>query len=66
MIKDRGVSIKVSEDFYRMMEKTRLNLINRYQIKISSHIKLTKLMAQNINLFKNKQWINQIKNGIKK
>jgi len=63
MKKERGVSVKVSEDFYRMMERIRLNLKLQHNIKINSHTKLTQLLAKNKNLL-NKQWINQIKNGI--
>jgi len=61
MKKEKGVSMKVSEDFYRMVERTRLQLKNKYKIKISSHIKLTKMMAKNKGLFKNKNWIKEVK-----
>lgn len=60
-MKTKGVSVKVSENFYRMMEGIRINLNNQYKIKVSSHVKLTDMMARNKGLFKNKKWINQIR-----
>lgn len=60
-LKDRGVSVKVSRDFYKMMERVRLNLNNKYKIKVSSHVKLTNIISKNPSLFQNKQWIKQVK-----
>jgi len=61
MRKEKGVSIKVSEDFYRTMERMRLKLNNKYNIKVSSHIKLTKMLAKNKKMFENKDWIRRMK-----
>lgn len=61
MRKDKGVSVKVSEDFYRKMEALRLQLRNKHKIKVSSHIKLTKMLAQNKGLFQNKSWLAQMR-----
>ena len=60
-MKNRGVSVKVSESFYRMMQGIRLNLNNKHKIKVSSDIKLTDMMARNKGLFKNKRWIQSVK-----
>jgi hypothetical protein len=59
--KDKGVSAKVGSDFYRMMERVRLNLRNQHGIKISSDIKLTNMWARNPQMFINKKLIGQIK-----
>lgn len=59
-MKDKGVSIKVSENFYRMMERTRLNLKNKYGLKVGSHVKLTEMFSKNPKLFSNRKWIKQI------
>lgn len=62
-MKDKGVSVKVSIDFYRLMERMRLQLNNKYKIKVSSHVKLTKMMAQNKGLL-NRKSIRRMQNGI--
>jgi hypothetical protein len=44
-MKDRGVSVKVSSDFYRMMERTRMNLKSK-GINVKSHVKLTQAWSK--------------------
>jgi len=61
MSKNRGVNTNVDENFYRMMERARLMFKNKYGIKISSHVKLTGLMAKNPKLFSDKKWIKQVR-----
>lgn len=61
--KDRGVSVKVSEDFYKLLEKTRYNLKNQHKINIKSHVELTRLLSKNNKILNNKSWIKAIKNG---
>ena len=66
-MKERGVSANVHPDFYRFMEMERVKLWNNHKIKVSSHVKLTKLMAdslgKNKRLFQNKQWLMKVKMG---
>lgn len=61
MKSEKGVSVKVADDFYRMMERIRIQLRNKHNIRVKSHVKLTKLMAKNYKVFQNKKWIDQIK-----
>ena len=60
-MKDRGVSVKVSSDFYRMMEQTRVRMKNRYGVNIKSHIKLTQLWSKNPKLFNNRNMVLEVK-----
>lgn len=62
-LKERGISAKVAPDFYRMMERMRIQLKNHHGIKVRSHTQLTKLISKNNNLM-NQKWINQIKKGV--
>lgn len=62
MKKNKGVSAKIHEDFYRKMESLRLQLKIKHNINVKSHTQLTGLLAKNQGLFKNnKKWINKIK-----
>lgn len=61
MKKEKGISVKVSKDFYKMMEQTRNYLSSKHKLKISSHVKLTKLMARKKGIFMNKDWAKEIK-----
>ena len=59
--KRRSVSIKVDEDFYRMMEKVRLQFKIKYGIKINSQQKLTRVWSKNPSIFSDKKWIKELK-----
>lgn len=59
--KDRGISLRASAEYYRMLEKTRMVLKNKHGIKVGGHVKLTKLMSLAPPLYNNKQWIKQVK-----
>jgi len=63
-MREKGVSAKVSSNYYRLMEKTRLVLKNKYKINVKSHVKLTEMMTLAPPLYANKQWIKKIR-GLK-
>lgn len=58
---EKGVSTRVASDYYRMMEKTRLTLRNKYGIKVKSHTHLTKMMCLAPPIYNNKRWIQKVR-----
>lgn len=59
MRKERGISAKISEDYYRMMERTR-HVLRKNGVKVNSQVKLTKMMSLNPP-YQNKKWIQEVK-----
>ena len=60
-MKIKGVSTRVSEDFYRMMERMRYQLKVKNGLKIKSHTQLTQMIATNPKMLYDKTLIKNLR-----
>jgi len=63
-MKNKGVSMKVDESFYKAIQKARLNYKLKYGIRIKSDKQLTKCLSDNPKFFYNKSLIKRMR-GLK-
>lgn len=61
MKKKKPVQVNVDENFYRMMERARIEFKRKYGIKIKSQQAMTNLWSKNPSIFTNKTWIKYLK-----
>jgi len=54
--KIRGVTIQVSENFYRMIERLRYEIKRKNKVKINSHKQISELIAKNMKINNLKNW----------
>lgn len=62
-MRDKGVSVIVSQNFYRYMERLRIEHKLKTKKSIRSHRELTEMMVKNPRKFVNKNWVKRKGNG---
>lgn len=59
--KKNGVTMKVADDFYKLVQRSRLQLKLKHGIKIKSDVEFTNYLSKKPAMFSNKSFIKSVK-----